>query len=503
MAERILFLTGRLAEKQLHRVLESMHPVDFAYRVEQIGISVAALMTPQLIMRRVSDPSGADKIMVPGRCRGDLEAVSRHFGIPVMRGPDDLKDLPEFFGHGGKPVDLSQHDVRIFAEIVDAPLLDVGGILDRARAYREDGADVVDLGCLPDTDFPHLEDAVKALRGEGFAVSVDSATIEELRRGGLAGADYLLSLTENTLDLADEVASCPVLIPAEPGDLDSLMRAVAAMRAKGKPFLADPILDPIHFGFTESLARYLELRRRDPDVEILMGIGNLTELTGADTVGITATLMGIVSELAIRNVLVVRVSPHARRAVREVDAARRIMYRAKQEHSLPIGYAETMLCLHDRRPFAYAPSEIEELAAQVRDPSFRVQVSERGVHVFNRDLNRCADDPFALFPHLGVEDDGAHAFYLGVELARAQTAWQLGKSYSQDEELDWGCAADKVRPEKAAGEPTAPGHTLAAKKKKAEERRARKKAQTAGGKKARGTARRGTKKRKPPGRAKS
>ena len=43
---------------------------------------------------------------------------------------------------------------------------------------------------------------------------------------------------------------------------------------------------------------------------MLLGTGNLTELTDADTTGITAMLLGIASELHIRNVLVVQVSPH-------------------------------------------------------------------------------------------------------------------------------------------------------------------------------------------------
>jgi len=475
MAERILFLTGRLAEKQLHRVLASMQPTDFAYRVKQIGISVAALMTAALIERRVPDAMGASKIMVPGRCRGDLEKLTARYHVPVVRGPDDLKDLPEYFGHGGKPPDLDKHDVRIFAEIVDAPTLDVPAILERAKGYRRGGADVIDLGGLPDTPFPHLEKAVAGLKAEGFSVSVDSADREELRRGGKAGADFLFSLDEKSLSLADEVASVPVLIPAEPGDLESLERAIAKMRAKKKPFLADPILDPIHFGFTESLVRYRDLRRRHPDVEILMGLGNLTELTGADTTGITATLMGVASELAIRNVLVVQVSPHARRAVKEVDVARRIMYRAREDHALPIGYSDELLCLHGRKPFPYSAAEIAELAAEIRDPSFRVQASDAGVHIFNRDGLRTGTDPFALFPHLGLEDDGAHAFYIGVELARAHTAWRLGKSYSQDEDLDWGCAADKPGKEESKGEYQAAGHTLAVKKKKAADRRGRNK----------------------------
>jgi hypothetical protein len=42
---------------------------------------------------------------------------------------------------------------------------------------------------------------------------------------------------------------------------------------------------------------------------------------------------------------------------------------------------------------------------------------------------------------LGVENDASHAFYLGVELARAQIAWQLKKRYVQDEELNWGVAS--------------------------------------------------------------
>ena len=48
-----------------------------------------------------------------------------------------------------------------------------------------------------------------------------------------------------------------------------------------------------------------------------------------------------------------------------------------------------------------------------------------------------------MWPNLKLEHDAAHAFYLGVELAHAQLAWQLGKRYSQDEPLDWGCAIDR------------------------------------------------------------
>ncbi|HSS47183.1 MAG TPA: DUF6513 domain-containing protein [Burkholderiales bacterium] len=464
MSERILFLTGKLAEKSLHKVLAEMHPSEFGYDVLNIGISVAGLMTADLILRRLPNPGNSTRIMVPGRCRGDLDALSKRYGVPVARGPEELKDLPQFFGKKGREQDLSRYDVKIFAEIVDAPQSSIEQILKRAERYRKDGADVIDLGCLPETPFPHLEEAVAALKKTGFAASVDSVEPEELLRGGKAGADYLLSLKEDTLWVADEVASIPVLIPAQPGDLASLERAMEGMMKRNRRFIADSVLDPIHFGFADSLVRYHELRRRHPEIEIMMGIGNLTELTDADTTGINALLMGVISELRITHILTTEVSPHARRAVREADAARRMLYAAREAGSLPRDFSSALLTLHSRKPFPDTPQEIAELSRAIKDPSYRIQVSDQGIHIYNRDGMHVAADPFALFPLLDLQNDPAHAFYLGVELARAQIAWQLGKRYNQDEELDWGCAVER-KPQDLM-QHHAPGTTLQNRKKK-------------------------------------
>lgn len=439
MAKNLLFLTGKLAEKSLHKVLDEMQPTDFNYEVAQLGVSVAALMTPEMIARRLPDARGADRVVVPGLCRGDLMLLQQKYGIPVDRGPDDLKDLPQFFGQGGKPVDLSKQDVLIFAEIVEATDLTVAGIVKRAHHFKAQGADVIDLGCLPNTPFPHLEDAIYALKAEGFTVSVDSLMPDDLLRGGKAGADYLLSLHEKSLWIADEVASTPILIPSKPGNMASLFRAIEMMQQKGRPFIADPILDPIPFGFTESIVRYHKLRKRYPEIQVMMGVGNLTELTDADTSGINALLFGIISELKLTAVLATSVSPHASYAVAEADVARRVMYAAREDRRLPRDYSNGLLVHHDRRPFTYTKTEIAELAAQVKDPSFRIQVSVEGLHIYNRDGMYTETDPFHLYPHLNVDNDASHAFYLGVELARAQIAWQMNKRYNQDEPLEWGC----------------------------------------------------------------
>jgi len=444
MTERIAFLTGPLAQPRLEKVLGRMKDPGFVWAVINVGVKVAALMTEGIIQRRVPRPLDVSRVMVPGRCRADLDRLSVEFGIPFERGPDELKDLPAYFGKGGRDLDLSRYDIRIFAEIVDASALGVEAIVNRARAMRAAGADVIDLGSLPDTPFPHLRDAVHALRAEYFVVSVDSGDSDELRTGGMAGAQFLLSLDETTLDIAVETGATPVLVPASHGDLDSLLRAAESAAKRGIMAILDPILDPIHFGFVDSLARYAELRRRLPKAEILMGTGNLTELTDADSGGMTAALLGICSELAIRNILVVQVSPHTRRTLQEHDAARRIMFAARDDHSLPQGYGGALLQLHDRKPFPNSPEEIAELAAQVKDRNFRIETAEDGVHIYARGMHHVTQDVFSLFPALGIANDGPHAFYLGAELSKAEIAWRLGKRYIQDEPLDWGCAVERV-----------------------------------------------------------
>lgn len=466
--EHILFLTGRLAQTPLQQVIAGIDGAPFTWEVREIGLQVAALMTADLIRRRVEAPAlstgpdgkarPADRIIVPGRCRGDLDALAAHYGVPVQRGPEELKDLPRFFNRASRPVDLSDPGLLIFSEIVDAPRVAVADIVTRAHALRADGADVIDIGCLPETAFPHLDDAVRALKAEGFTVSVDSLDTADLLRGGRAGADYLLSLTPDTLWVADEVPATPVLIGRTPADEAGLHASIRHFQARGRAFLADPILDPIPFGLTASIVRYARLREAFPDAPIMMGVGNLTELTEADTSGINALLFGMAAELGVAAVLTTQVSPHARRAVREADWARRIMTAAVRQRSLPKGLSDALMTVHARHPYTDTAAEIAATAAQVRDPNFRVQVSPEGLHVYNRDGLRTGQGAFELWPTLGLENDASHAFYMGVELAHAEIAWKLGKRYVQDQPLDWGCAVERPADDLAAW--CAPGATL-------------------------------------------
>ena len=444
MPEKIMFVTGKLAERQLRRILQAMKP-EFSYKINQIGVSVAALMSENIILRRLGKHDDIDKIIVPGKFRGNLKKLSRYFDIPVERGPDDLSDLPDYFGVKSAEMELNDYDCDIFAEIVDAAILPTRKIIKIAKDYVRQGANVIDLGCMPDTKFKHLEEVIKTLKSLNLKVSIDSADNSELIRGSKAGADYILSLSEKNLTIMDKINSVPILIPSKQGDLKSLEKIIEIFKKKKRDFYADPILDPIHYGFSDSIMRYIKIRKKYPEIKIFMGTGNLTELTDSDSSGVNATIMGLVSELNINGVLVVQVSGHCRNSIKETDIARKIMHFSKVNKRLPFRINEGLMTTSNRKPLRKSSTELNEIRKLIKDKNFRIYLSDKGINIFNSHINITGKDPFDFYKSLGVENDASHAFYLGVELARAQIAFQLGKNYDQDNELEWGVAYKKIK----------------------------------------------------------
>ena len=302
------------------------------------------------------------------------------------------------------------------------------------------------MGCLPDTEFPHLEASIAKLKKHGLKVSVDSLNPSELERGAIAQADYLLSLVPENLWIAEKYRkSIPIIIPDNTVGMDSLYKSIRHLKRMRIDFMADSILDPIPFGFTDSVVRFSKLRSLFPEIKILVGTGNLTELIDADTMGINAILLGICSEIRASAVLTTQVSDHAKSVIKEIDVSRRVMFASRENQVLPKNLTNSMLTIHEKKPFPDSLEEIKITAQNVKDPNFRIQITSDGLHVYNRDGLRSGQDPFQFYEKLGVEEDSSHAFYLGVELARAEIAWSLGKRYAQDRGLDWGAQQNREK----------------------------------------------------------
>ncbi len=437
--EKILFVTGRLAEFSLRRVLESLSDkAHFDYEVEVLGISVAALMHVDWVLRKLTVPPGFDRIILPGWCRGDLTPLQEKYATPVERGPKDLHDLPDHFGkRKTAPVDYGRYDIEILAEINHAPRLTDSELLQQAAAYRSSGADVIDLGCVPGETWARAGEVTRLLRADGYRVSIDSFDQADVEAAVTAGAELVLSCNGANRAWAQHLPAELVVIPDDPRDLSTLRETIAELQAANCRFRLDPVLEPIGFGFAESLGRYLAIRREYPDIPMMMGIGNLTELSESDSTGINLLLAGFCQEQRIGSVLTTEVINWCRSAVKEFDLARKLVRHSVEHHVLPKHVDSSLVMLRDVRVSELGSEALADLAANIKDANFRVFVERGELHIMNRDGYWHGTDPFELFDQLPTIDAG-HAFYLGYELAKAVTALTLGKQYRQDEALNWG-----------------------------------------------------------------
>ena len=438
---RVLFVTGKLAEPALRRTLGEMAPA-FAYDVAVMKITVAALMTTPWIARFLVVPAGTDLVLIPGLCEGDAAVIAERAGggVRVEKGPKDLHQIPEYFGRAAAARDYGAYGIEIVAEVNNAPRLERAALRREADHYRASGADVIDIGCTPGREFPGLADTVRELVDAGMRVSVDSFDAGEIRTAVAAGAELVLSINRSNLDVARDftgTATRVVVIPDFGQGLETLEPTIAALERWGVSYLIDPVIEPIGFGFFASLGRFAEVRRRHPTAPLFMGIGNITELTAADTTGVNALLIAICEELGVRAVLTTEVIPWARGVVREVDIARRLMHHAVARQTLPKGVDDRLVTLKDPTIRAYPEAELRELQARVTDPNFRIFADREVITVFNDEVFVRGTDIQEIFAQLGV-DEATHAFYLGRELMKARLALALGKNYRQEGALEWG-----------------------------------------------------------------
>lgn len=446
--EHIHFVTGRLAEHALEQVVAPLAAeIGFSFSTDVMPITVAALMTPAWIAKRIQPPPAATRVLIPGYCAGDLSPLEDATGLPIARGPRDLRRLPDHFGRKPLPTDYGAYEIDIVAEINHCPQLSTDQIRRRAQQLANDGANVIDVGCEPGEPWAGVADAVKAISEDGHRVSIDSLNPREIEPAVRAGAELVLSVNESNRNAAVDWGCEVVVVPDDPRTLAGLDETVDLLAGAGVPMRIDPVLEPIGFGFAQSLQRYIAVREKYPDAEIMMGIGNLTELTDVDSAGINVLLIGFCQELAIRSVLTTEVINWARTSVRECDLARRLMYHAVRHQVLPKHLEPQLLTLRDEAPSEPSPEDLQHLAATIKDNNYRIFAAGGVVHLVSTNLQLKDADPFELMAKLLKAGpaggppknlDASHAFYLGFEMCKASTALTLNKQYQQDDSLDWG-----------------------------------------------------------------
>lgn len=448
-----LFITGKLAYPALKKTLGNLE-LDFEYQIIKMPITVAALMDSDFIIKHLKKEAekyltAEDELelIIPGRSRAELSKIRngiKNENLTFLQGPDEIMDLAEYFGKRKTAVDFykKSRKHKILAEINEAALMQKEEIIKMADYYHNSGADIIDLGCVNGREFPHLEEVIYLLKEKGYQLSIDTFDENEVVRAAEAGIDYLLSINSHNISAVNsDISYLPVIIPdPESGTLDSLLANMEQVEKRGvNNYIIDPILDPINFGFSDSLFRYLKLsKNKDINKPLMMGVGNLIELSDCDSTGLNFIAAALAVELDIEYLLTTEASFKTGGAVRELDLALKIISYAGDNNSLPNNISDLLLNIKDRKNQNFDRTEIKELADSITDSNYRILNDGQKINIFNGFEYYQGTDIDQLFANLSAVNELSHAFYLGKELQKAYTALNLVKNYRQEDELNWG-----------------------------------------------------------------
>lgn len=515
-------ITGLLAKDLVTRYAQKSR---VKTKVIALKVPVAALLSPKYIAKEAEKLNlrGFDVILVPGLIRGDTSVIEDATGIPTFKGPKYAADLPTVLDLLGQ-VKLSKvtpacellrdelqqralqetylaeknrdillrnpgnmligelaigkdFPMRVMAEIIDAPLLSDEEIQAMAKRYVKLGAEIIDVGMIAGESRPSdAKRAVKAVKGVvNVPVSIDTLDPAEAREAVSAGVDMILSVdagnVEDMASFASEVAV--VVIPTNhrkgffpKNTIERLILLEENIRKARKlgitRIVGDLILDPVNMpGVMESLVAFYKFARRHPDIPLLFGVGNVTELMDADSVGANALLAGMASEIGVSILLTTEKSDKARGSIKELAVASKMMFLAKKRGSVPKDLGLDLLMLKDKRireePYN---REIEEEAQTIKatekhkpplfDPKgcFKIMIDRANdviaaLHfsASKRDKptvvikGKTAEDVYAKIVEMGLVTRLDHAAYLGSELAKAEISLETGKEYIQDSPL--------------------------------------------------------------------
>ena len=523
---RVLIVTGTLAEAEVRRHIEGLsHSVD----VYTLPVTVAAFITPGYAAKQLGDVdlSGYDMILLPGSVNGDVSPVEEATGVPTYKGPIHAADLPLVIrddvelsrtapaneqvadvirSKALKEIEAVDRDwrrvleerggivlgrgewkvpvgpgfpMRVVAEIVNAPLMDLGDVTRRAAYYKAQGADLIDIGMLARDPRPEsIQGIVDAVReATEMPISIDSLEPTEIEAAVDAGVDLVLSLDAGNIEevahaLGDVAA---VVLPTNMREgvlpraarerVEMMHRNMALARAHGvRDVVADLVVEPLlRPGLVEALKAFQLFHVEEPGTPILFGIGNVTELIDADSTGVHAAVAALAAEVGADMLHVPEHSVKNRGGVREAVEASRMMFIAERRGTLPKDLGVDLLVLKEKRwveePYTEHP-EAETLQGYP-EPEFSPDRKGWFKIAVDRELGEIAaihyppgeEEPdivvrgrdsqmiYQTIIREGLVSKLDHAAYLGKELEKAHIALVLGRSYVQDRALFGGLSS--------------------------------------------------------------
>ncbi len=508
---KIVLATGKKAEGMVRDAVNAAHVPHMTCEVLMQDLTIAAFSTPKSLRRALGEYGGSTKlgddlILVSGFCKADFSDLEKEIATPIRLGPRHAYDIGEALRFVDEiefsrnvPADvflaekrkdeasqqLSELESRaretfalrgvkigggsrmkVCAELVDATLMTEKGIHRLTEHYLKSGADILDVGVHIGATPKEVEKAVNtlALFAPDVPLSIDTLDAGLIRVGIENEIDMVLSLNgENIPKVGDAIGAnevAAVIIPDSDDSSktdESLMTNIKMAEEHGVTrIIADPILNSIGYGIAESLYNYYRFRLQDTSTPLFFGVGNVTELMDADSIGINATLAGIASELSADILFTPECSDKARGSVRELRVASEMMLLSKARKSAPKDLGVDLLVVKEKRKLPILSIPDGTLTAATKnetwqlDPKgfFRISICEvegdegSGKKICahhtpsgKRIVGKSAQEIIDTILRLDIVSLLEHVAYLSRELTKAEIALHLDRSYEQDEAL--------------------------------------------------------------------
>jgi len=514
----IALLTAKRAKKEAEKIAEK-----YGCKVIAAKSEVASLIKLSDIgNRELKEIEGSKLLLIPGYCSPSLAgAIERRTGTPTFLGPKNLANLPlvlekldkiplsktipasdlikdEIKRKAEKELEIAEEKkkiesllkkrravkignvaiskefpMRVVAEIANAGLLDAISLLEKARYYEKEGADIIALGFSGKAP-EKVKKYVKYLRSRiALPIAVDTGSEREMRAALEADADLLMSFNCEMLSEFSSISKPCVIIPEADAKtaeekLNSLKENIAfARKKKFTGLIADLILEPLNFGAVESITAYKKFDEEAKSmgfIPVLFGAGNVTELIDADSVGVNAVLAALAGECGASLLFTVEASDKCRGSVSELATASKMAYLARKRSSYPKDLGIDLLILKEKTKKERVPEIILKGARIIEAKESQVgkialdacgdfvvflkgegEKNER--KIFAVHFPRAGGKPDIVIKgknamsicrkitEQGLIKEVNHAMYLALELEKAEIALRTGRSYVQEERV--------------------------------------------------------------------
>lgn len=466
------------------------------------------LLRNQAMLERLRQ---ADYVLLPGKVLGDASELEKIVKRPVYKGTSEPSHLSELLNLLIKGKELSRIEpadkyvasskLELFLETLKEinssarVAFELGGVrvpsrgppvlvasettvtltpeeaAEQAAYYERMGADIIIVGV------PYGEDTETSLRRlrlvenavNNSLVAIDSASPHTLKKALEKGVELVFSLHSGNMDYLRNYSKKAgfVIIPGNPykgiapsseGEaVGLLLKNIEMARRRGfDKLLADLVLPPPILGLARVVSAYLEIGRTLPDIPLMAGLANVTELVDADSIGVNALLSILAVEVGVSMVLVSEESWKARGSTLETKLGLALASVAKAKGSAPVGLGIDLLVSKDKKkPFSKGVWEesdkivdavvqeshpLDKWGYVVVDVDYKMGHIYACIHIHGKRGVTCyrGEEPLSILRRVLDENPqftASHAGYLGVELQKAWTALKMGKQYVQDEPL--------------------------------------------------------------------